>query len=258
MTEFPPSDTKRPAMSGITGSQPAPPASASRSIFGPLHRRRWWILVGGVVVLVSGAGTTWWLWPSTLSRTHVVPGTVQASVVSADEASTALGQTLQSRHDLSEPPPALPADPADCVVAVGPATQAVYADGWTIFGSVTYQDSDSEADHTVTQVMGEYSTSDQARIVFRRLSDGMKNCTSAVRAGGASGQPASKWFYEVAQSTADTVVWKATQDAGDDWACYRQARLKNRAILQVSVCEAGNGSHAATAIADRFASRVSG
>jgi hypothetical protein len=243
-----------PAMPGFTGNQSLPPEPAAHTTPKPFRRRRWWI-VGVVVVLMVGAGATWWLWPS---GTHVVPGTVQASVVSADDASMALGQTLQSQHGISEPPPALPADPANCAVAVGPTTQAVYANGWTTFGSVTYQDSDSEANHTVTQVIGLYSTSDEARQVFGTLSDGMKNCTSAVRAGGGGGQRASKWFYAATKNTADTVSWQATQDAGDGWACYRQARLKGRAVLQVAVCEAGDGSQPAATIADQFATRVSG
>jgi hypothetical protein len=208
-----------------------------------------------VVVLLAGAGVTWWLWPS---DSHVVPGTVQASVLSADDAGKALGQTLQSQHGISEPPPALPSSPAGCAVAVGPATQAVYTPGWTTFGSVTYQDSDSAADHTVTQVIGVYPAVDQARQVFGTLSDGVKSCKSAVRAGGGSGGRASKWLYAVTKNTPDTVSWKSTQDAGDGWACYREARLKGRAVLQVAVCEAGDGSEAAAATADQLASRVGG
>jgi len=39
-------------------------------------------------------------------------------------------------------------------VAVGPATQSVYASGWTAFWSQTF--SDANGDHTVTQVLGLY------------------------------------------------------------------------------------------------------
>lgn len=208
-----------------------------------------------MAVLVAGAGVTWWLWPSSA---EAVPGTVQASVVSADDASRAVGQTLRSEHGISAPPRTLPSDPASCVVAVGPATEAVYGPGWTMFGSVTYQDSDSAADHTVTQVIGVYSTRDQAGQVFGSLSEGVRDCRSAVRADGDGGQRAAKWFYAVDTHTANTLSWKATQDGGDGWACYRQARLKGRAVLQVAVCEAGDGSRAAATIADQFAGRVSG
>jgi hypothetical protein len=240
-------------MPALTGTQPVP--SAGNPAPKPSHRRRWWIIGAVVVVLLAGGGITWWLWPSSANS---VPGTVQASMLSADDASKVLGQTLQSQHGISEPPPALPANPANCAVAVGPATQAVYARGWTSFGSMTYQDSDVVADHTVTQAIGMYSDTDQAGQVFGTLSDGVKSCSSAVRASGNSGQAASKWTYSVNKNTADTVIWKSTQDAGGGWACYRQARLKGRAVLQVAVCEAGDGSQAAATIADQFASRVSG
>lgn len=259
MSEFPvapqqPLGASESAVPRLTGSRPESRVSAAGPPPRPSRRRRWWFL-GGVVVLVAGAGIAWWLWPS---GTNVVPGTVQASVVSADDAGAMLGQTLQSAHSVSEPPPALPADPAGCAVAVGPATQAVYAEGWTTFGSVTYQDSDSDAEHTVTQVIGLYSTTDRAQQVFGTLSAGVKTCKVAVRAGGAPGQRASKWTYSVDNDTAATLGWKATQDAGNGWACYRQARLKGRAVLQVAVCESGDGSQAATTIADEFSSKVSG
>jgi hypothetical protein len=40
--------------------------------------------------------------------------------------------------------------------------------------------------------------------------------------------------------------------------CYRQARLKGKAVLQVAVCAAGDGKQAAANIADQFAGRVEG
>lgn len=251
----PPPGAGGPVTPTFAAHQPLPPASAAPPARTPPRRRRWWIIAVVVVVLVAGGGVTWWLWPSSADA---VPGTVQASVLSADEVSKTVGQTLRSEHGISAPPPALPSDPPTCVVAVGPATEAVYGPGWTMFGSVTYQDSDSAADHTVTQVIGRYSTRDQAGQVFGSLSEGVRGCKSAVRADEDGGQRASKWFYTVDKNTADTVSWKATQVGGDGWACYRQARLKGRAVLQVAVCEAGDGSQAAATIADQFAGRVSG
>src|SRR4051812_27872374 len=74
-----------PTMPGFTGNRPIPPVPAASSARKPAHRRRWWIISGIVVVVLAvGTGITWWLWPS---GTHVVPGTVQASVVSADDVS---------------------------------------------------------------------------------------------------------------------------------------------------------------------------
>lgn len=193
---------------------------------------------------------------SSVSQPHVVPGTVQSSFLTIDEVSSLVGTTLLSSTDASEPPSPLSADPATCAVAIGPATQSVYARGWTVFQSATYQDSDAVADHTVTQVLGVYSDSDKAGAVFRTLTDGLNGCKSAVRTD--EDQSTSKWTYSVDTTTSSALGWTATQDAGEGWACYRQARLKGKAVLQVAVCEAGDGRQAAAKITDQFVGKVSG
>ncbi|ONI77849.1 hypothetical protein ALI144C_30980 [Actinosynnema sp. ALI-1.44] len=211
------------------------------------------IIVVIAVGVVIGVGLGWWLWPS---DTYAAPGTVQAAVLTADQVSGVVGETLVPAQSSSEPPPVLAADPANCVVAVGPATQAVYARGWTTFGSVTYQDSKAVSEHTVTQVLGMYPDNDRARQVFDGLTEGLKGCRSAVRANGS--QRASKWTYAVDSATTDALGWTATQDGGNGWACYRQARLKGKAVLQVAVCVAGDGRQGAAVLADMFAGKVSG
>jgi len=186
---------------------------------------------------------------------HVTPGTVQSSFLTLDEVGSLLGTTLASRTIESEPPPSLSVDPTACAAAVGPGTQSVYARGWTVFQSATYQDSDYVSDHTVTQVLGVYSDSSQAGMVFRTLADGLKGCTSAVRTD--ADQSTSKWTYSTDSSTSVDVSWTATQDAGDGWACYRRAHLKGRAVVQVAVCGAGDGKQAASKIIEKFSERVS-
>jgi hypothetical protein len=182
-----------------------------------------------------------------------IPGTTQASMLGVDEVSALVGTALMNGGNTSEPPPPLSADPATCVVAVGPATQSVYVRGWTAFWSQIF--SDANGDHTVTQVLGLYPDDGQAGKVFATLTDGIKACTSAVR---TDEENTSKWTYAVDTTDSGTLAWTATQDAADGWACYRQARLKGKAVLQVAVCETGNGKQAAAKIADQFAGRVGG
>jgi len=184
---------------------------------------------------------------------HRIPGTVQASMLGVDEVSARVGTELLNGGSTSEPPPPLSADPATCAVAVGPATQSVYAPGWTAFWSQTF--SDANGDHTVTQVLGLYPDDGQAGKVFATLTDGVKGCTSAVRTDEES---TSKWVYAVDTADSGALVWTATQDAADGWACYRHARLKGKVVLQVAVCEVGNGKQAVAKIADQFAGRVGG
>jgi serine/threonine protein kinase len=233
--------------------RPWPPRLLSAATSSPRRRR---LLIAAIAACLALAGVIgWWSWPP--SGPHVVPGTVQASVMTPDEVSTVLGTMVMSGASAAEPPSPLSADPAECAVAVGPATQAVYARGLTVFGSVTYQDSDAVADHTVTQVLGVYPDTDKATAVFRSLTDGIKGCTSAVRTD--ADQNTSAWTYTVVDIPAsDRLSWTATQDTGDGWACYRQARLKGKTVLQVAVCQAGDGRPAATKITDQFASKVSG
>jgi PknH-like protein len=219
--------------------------------------RRRWLLVGAVVLCVAPAGIGWWIWSaSSESPPAAVAGTAQASVLGADEVSRLVGVTLTAESRLNEPPPSLKAEPANCAVAVGPSTQSAYTRGWTSFLSVTYEDSDDVADHSVTQVLGVYPDAGKAAEVFRALADGVRGCAEAVRTDGD--QEASKWAYQVRTTTSDALAWTAVQDSADDWACHRQARLKGNTVLQVSVCQAGDGQAAAREVADQFAARVRG
>lgn len=206
-------------------------------------------MVGCVALL----GIGWLVWPTGYGA---VPGTVQANILTFEEASKEVGVTLASGTSISQPPPGLSAEPKNCAVAVGPATQSVYAQGWTAYLSVTYQDSETVSDHAVTQVLGVYPDSQRAGAVFRTLTDGLRGCASAVRTD--NDDDTSKWDYKVSAATPNTLAWTASQEAGDGWACHRQARLKGSTVLQVAVCQAGDGQPAAAKIAEKIADRVSG
>jgi hypothetical protein len=232
-----------------------------RSVTGlPPKRRRWLLLVTAVVAALVLVGAGWWARalvsdaPATVPR--AAPGTVQASVLTPDQVSALTGTTLVSGTGASEPPPPLSASPGNCAVAVGPTTRSVYARGWTAYLSATYQDPAAVPEHTVTQALGVYPDRDQARAVFSTLTKGVKECRTAVRS--AEGRRTSKWSYAVGTATSDTLTWTSTQNSGGGWACYRKARLKGRTVLQASVCQAGDGKPAVTAIAARFAGKVSG
>lgn len=188
--------------------------------------------------------------------TPPVPGTLQASFVPIDQVSSVVGVTLSASTDTGAPPAPLAANPAGCAIAVGPATRQVFTAGWTVFGSVTYQDSPHAADHTVTQTLGRYPDGTQAGAVFTALVNGLKACPTGVRTD--PDQSTTKWTYTVDSATANALAWTATQDAGGGWACYRQARLTGPNVLEVAVCEAGNGKPAAATIADRFAGKLAG
>ncbi|MEO3777200.1 sensor domain-containing protein [Micromonospora sp. B11E3] len=219
-----------------------------------LTSRGGWLIGAAAATVLLLVGVGYWVWPR--NELRVVSGTVQASVLDAEEVSRLVGVTLASDVSASEPQPPLTADPPRCVMAVGPATQAVYGRGWTAFLSATYQDSEAVPDNTVTQVVALYPDGDQAGKVFRSLAEGVRICNSAVRTD--PNQTTSSWTYQLGATGSDIVTWTATQDGAGGWACHRQARLKGTAVLQVAVCQAGDGGPAAAKILDRFADRVKG
>ncbi|MBS2553592.1 sensor domain-containing protein, partial [Catenulispora sp. NL8] len=225
--------------------------------------RRGVLIIGLVVVVVlGGSGLTWALWPSkskapvVSSPEHVVPGTLQASILTPDDVSKAVGTTVIAGSAVNQPPAALTADPASCAMAVGPATVSGYTKGWTVFYSTTYQDSGGTGDYTVTQTIGDYGDPGQAGAVFQALGQGVAACPSATRTD--QNKNTVKWNYSVEANTPNQLAWTAAQDAGGGWACYRQARLKGAAVLQVAICEGGDGKTAAAKVADAFEAKVSG
>ncbi|MEL5958280.1 sensor domain-containing protein [Streptomyces sp. CLV115] len=236
-----------PDHAGAQGAQPAPPPAGIRT-----RRRRALVLAALVLVVLVGS-VVWWRW-SADDGPRVVAGTVQATVLTSREVSGAVGTTLNTETRVSEPAPSTQADPPGCSVAVGPATTVVYQRGWTAFLSVVHQDSDTVAEHTVTQTVGRYATGARAGEVFDALTDGINACTNAVRK--APGGETSRWAYQVDSTAAGALAWTATQDQGGGWACYREARLKASTVLQTAVCQAGDGRSAARTLADRMAGRV--
>jgi|GEM_PF-2103504 len=210
------------------------------------------VIVGSLVV---GAGGLWFGLTRTDQSSHVVPGTLQAEVLSTNQVSSLLGTTLLAGDSAAAPASAPTVDPANCAIAGGPGSLAVYTPGWTRFESITYQDSKTDASHTATQIVGKYGSAAQAATVFKALATGVKGCAAATTTG-ASGT--YKWNYTAGTSAADAVTWKSAQLDGGGWACYHHAGLKGEAVLQVTVCEPGDGTAATEAIASRFADKVVG
>lgn len=239
-------------------SQPHQPQQ-SAAVPQPPRTRPGWLLPTVVVscAVAIAAAVVWLAWPSSSGPSrHLVAGTVQTTVLSADEVSKLAGTTVVSAASASAPPPALNADQAGCAVAVGPATQAVYGHDWTGFLSVTYQDVARKGSITVTQVAAVFPNADKAGAAFKTLSDGLKGCKSASVTD--RGGRATQWHYKLGTQDAAALGWTATQDAGGGWACHRQARLTGTSVVQVAVCDAGNGDAIASAVTDRITARAKG
>lgn len=246
-----------PAPTWLPPSPPSPP-SPPPGLKTPRHYPRWFLpaVIGACVVLV--AGVTWLAWPTSSGPSnHLVAGTVQATVLSADEVSSLAGTTVIPASSASVPPAPLSADKPACVVSVGPATQAVYGKAWTGFLSVTYQDVARKGSITVTQVAAVFPDADGATAAFKTLTGGLGGCPSSS-VTDRSGR-ATQWQYKVGTQASTSVGWTAAENgAGSGWACHHQARVTGTSLLQVAVCDAGNGEAIAAKVADQFAARVKG
>ncbi|QDN84043.1 sensor domain-containing protein [Streptomyces sp. S1A1-7] len=236
---------------------PAPRPPRTRGRIG-LTLRRWRLPLVAVLPCLTLAGIGWWCWPSqpTPVPPHLVAGTVHAALLTPDEASRLTGMTLTSSSEVSKPSPALAADPSSCAIAVGPTTQAVFGKDWTAFLSATYQDAGGLGNYTMTQVVGVYPDREKAGALLRTLTAGLRSCSSAVRTD-QDGR-GSKWTYRIDGTASNSVSWTATQDGGNGWACYRQAQLKGKSLLQVGICEAGDGRSTVQALTRRVAAEVRG
>lgn len=227
---------------------------------GPLR----WIIPGVAACLVL-AGVLWAVWPggggsqsASAVPPHLVSGTVQADVLTPDTVSKLAGTQVVAGRTSNQPPVAVSASPAKCAVMAGPATQSVYGHSWSAFLSATYQDAGGTGDYTVSQVIGIFPDTAKAGAAAKILANGLSvaKCTSAVTKDHAG--RATKWSYTIYPITPIAAAWTATQNAGAGWACYHQARLKGTALLQVAICEEGDGQPAASALADALAGKVRG
>jgi PknH-like extracellular domain len=216
---------------------------------------RWLVPVLAACLVLGGIG--WAVWPSQPATVplHLVAGTVQADLLTPDQASRIAEVTVVPELGASQPPPPISVTPAKCVAAAGPATQAVYGRSWTAFLSATDEDSSGSGDYTVSQVVGVFPDSGQASAAFKRLTSGLAQCSSATTKD-KTGQT-TKWSYKSYPATPVAVAWTATQNGGLDWACYHQVQLQGAAFVQVSVCEYGNGAGTASALTEALAGKVS-
>ncbi|MEV6212958.1 sensor domain-containing protein [Kitasatospora sp. NPDC051914] len=257
--ETPP--TRQQTPEAVPSQQPAPPLAPPR---GPGTRglaralRHWRLFLAAVVPCLVLAVVGWWIWPQqpTGLPPHIAAGTVQADLLSPDGAGRLAGTTLVAGPRSNRPHAPLAVSPPDCAVAVGPTTQSVYGQAWTAFLSATYRDAEGTGAHTVNQVIGVFPDGEKAGAAFRTLTDGLAKCPSSTRTDQAG--RTTKWAYTAQPPTPVAVAWTAAQDGSAKWACHHQARVKGTSLLQVAVCQAGDGQPTAAKLADALTGKVSG
>lgn len=221
-------------------------------------KRPWrWLIAGAMAACLVAVGVAWAIWPGqpAPSPLHLVDGTVQADLLTPDQVSKVTGTTVVSGPRSDQAPVPVTVTPATCAVAAGPATQSVYGHSWTGFLSATDEDAGGSGGYTVNQVIGVFPDSGTAGAAFRTLTGGLAQCSSSATTGQAGST--AKWAYKAYPATPIAVAWTATQDGGSGWACYHQAQLSGSALVQVAICEGGNGAPAASALVGVLAGKVS-
>lgn len=179
-------------------------------------------------------------------------------MVNAKQAGKIVGADLGNTTRDGAPPPPIEVDPSDCGVAAGPSTRSVYTDGWTQYHLVTMREASDYWDHSITQTAGKYADEASASRVFDALNAGLKECVGPNAAvTDVLDDATSEWTFSVDSAETAALRWVATQADGNDWSCFRDARLVRSWVVQVAVCQAGNGRPAATAIAERLSKNVS-
>ncbi|GAA0698743.1 hypothetical protein GCM10010193_62010 [Kitasatospora atroaurantiaca] len=258
-----PAPPSRPQTPGAGPLQQALTPQPSRSQ-GPSTRRlaralrHWRLLLAAVVPCLVLAGVGWWAWPQqpTGLPPHIAAGTVDADLLSPDSVSRLAGTTLVAGSRSNRPHAPLTVSPSDCAVAVGPTTQSVYGQAWTAFLSATYQDAGDTGAYTVNQVIGVFPDGEKAGTAFQTLTAGLTKCPSSTRTDQAG--RTSKWAYTAQPPTPVAVAWTASQGGSAKWACYHQARVKGTSLVQVAVCQAGDGQPTTAKLADALTGKVSG
>ncbi|MFJ1707410.1 sensor domain-containing protein [Kitasatospora sp. NPDC088346] len=220
--------------------------------------RHWRLLLAAVVPCLVLAGIGWWVWPQqpTGLPPHIAEGTVQADLLGPDSVSRLAGTTLVPGPQSNRPHAPLTVAPSECAVAAGPTTQSVYGQAWKAFLSATYQDAGGSGAYTVNQVIGVFPDGEKAAAAFRTLTDGLTKCPSSTVTDQAG--RTAKWAYTARAPFTVVVAWKAAQDSAANWACYHQARVTGTSLVQVAVCQAGDGAPTTSRIADELAGKVTG
>jgi hypothetical protein len=183
-------------------------------------------------------------------------GSIDAALMSTHDAGGRIGSALSYRLDARKPPAAQSVTPPECQSAAAPVSDLVFGNSWTDFRLSTFQENANTWDHSLTQAVGRYDNGDRARDAFAKLADALKTCGDKEIAVLDAGVVDSKWRDHVDVSTTDTVRWSAEQTDATGWSCYREARVKQAVLLQVALCQSGNGQPAATAIADKLAAKL--
>ncbi|MBB4951289.1 hypothetical protein F4556_006824 [Kitasatospora gansuensis] len=220
--------------------------------------RHWRLLAAAVLPSLVLAGIGWWVWPQQPAAgvPHIAAGTVQAELLSADSVSRLAGTTVVAGPRSNRPHAALTVTPAECAVVAGPTTQAVYGQSWKAFLSATYQDADGTGAHTVNQVIGVFPDGERASAAFRTLTDGLSKCPTSTVTDQAG--RSAKWAYATHAPFAAVVTWQAAQEGAANWACHHQARVTGTSLVQVTVCQGGDGALTTSKIADELAGQVAG
>jgi hypothetical protein len=156
--------------------------------------------------------------------------------------------------------------PPECQIAGNATTTLVYGIDWANYQGASFSDGEGKAYRTVaSQVAGVFANPKAASAVFDTLTKGLRACGQKT---SVEHHPKSdmSWHNGVDNIGKASALWHSTLVDKPRWRCSVAARLKDKAVVEASVCQFVEPASAAQAkalgektdeVADQLAARAS-
>ena len=133
---------------------------------------------------------------------------------------------------------------------------AFVGERWSGFRVLLFTDGDRR-DRVVSQAVAVYPDASLAAAAFK---SGTSDATLCDGQRALSTGSDAAWRFAVQDGNTDTVRWTKRQLAIPlTWVCYREARLRNNAVLQAMACQGDDGGQSVvTTLTDRMSASVWG
>lgn len=177
------------------------------------------------------------------------PGVVNYAVLPKGSVGNIVGAPMRFEWTFTDPLQSFYVDNPVCNNWADVGLPEVYADpDLASFNGAVAQTSPNDQAHFVKQSVGVYATADAADRAFRRVVDRTTGCSGQTTAMHLDNFTTQVWTFTGGPATATDADW-VKQEAGTDRRCFNTTRKRENVLLQVKVCQSGNGGPAVNVLA---------
>jgi hypothetical protein len=177
------------------------------------------------------------------------PGVVNYAVLGKGSVGNIVGAPMRFAWTFTDPFQSYYVDDPVCNNWADIGLTEVYADpDLASFNGAVTQTSDNDQGHYVKQAIGVFATNDAADRAFHRVVDRTVGCSGQTTAMHLDNFTTQVWTYTGGPATATDSDW-VKQEAGTDRRCFVTTRTRENVLLQVKVCQSGNGGPAVNVLA---------